>query len=340
MSRILTFDDFYDLGTVPEPQQIEAIYNAGLQGSQCQDPSLRTALLGNTPTFYQAFPFARGLGERKVILPYRAAQALDPSFVGDTKEAQRQGDCVGKMVANAGTIDYSIDALFGETTFQGRFADENIYRARGHSGEGANCETLAHYVGPQGAGGFLTRKVYTSASETVDLSSYNPSWSKSGSRGVPSWLNDIAKQNKAIRLLPCESLTEVRDALALGFGVGCCGGEGYNGVRNEDGVMPQQGSWSHAKLLCGYDGTDAMTSKYGDPGIFLMAHDWGAYGRGPTRHENPVGSWWVSPKGSVRNNWFIAICSVRGYNRVLDFTATNEISKLMDQHEKLVQLSA
>jgi len=331
-NRLLTFEDFWSVGLAPEPHEIQRIYESGFVGSTCLPPDL----VFETKDFYTAFPFAKGIGSGKICNPWRAASALDPGWVGDPDESQQLGGCVGQGVTNAGTIDYSVDALYGETTFEGRLAPEANYRSRGYNSQGANCQQLAEWITRDGPGGLLPRKKYTSpdGSETVDLTRYNPSWATRGSSGVPRWLAEIAAKCKA-SVYRCSSPEAVRDAIAIGFGVLACGGEGYSSTRNEDGVAAQRGSWAHAKLISGYDGSGEMVRKYGGLGLFLWMHDWGPWNSGPKRHEQPDGSWWTVTR-CVEINACWAIGQVTGFNRRLDFSI-GEIGDYYQTRTAIVQ---
>lgn len=311
---ILTFEQY---NNAPDPEQLKGIYDSGFQGV-VRDPGAYASLRSLAPRFYAAFPEARGAGKGRVSLPFRAALALDPEF--GRYEAQTTGDCVSHSDRNAGMIDYCVDAMFGETSFEGRFATENIYGWRGHGGQGADCARLAGYASPEGPGGFLVRKKYTDGANTVDLSVYNSSIGHNwGSRGTPDWLNKIAAKNKSLLVLACKSVEEARDAIAFGFGISVCSGYGFADTRNEDGLCEQSGSWSHAMAWIGYDDSDWAHQKYGG-GIPLDQNSWGLWNRGPKRYEQPDGSFWMRPQvaaSMIRGGGAWIIGSVAGYNRQL-----------------------
>lgn len=241
-------------------------------------------------------------------------------------------NCVSHSTRNAGMVDYCVDALFGETTYKGRFATENIYGWRGHGGQGADCSRLSMYVSQNGPGGFLPRAKYSSGNNSVDLSKYNSSighnWGRSG---TPAWLNTIAAENKALQVYALKSVDEAIDALSLGFGISMCSGYGFSETRNEDGLAEQRGSWSHAMAHVGIDDTDWAHQKYGGP-LSLIQNSWGKFNSGPKRHEQPDGSFWIRPKvleAMIRGGGGWVIASVRGYNRQLVY----------DMHNKVLEIS-
>jgi hypothetical protein len=320
-----------DYDMAPSPEQLLEIYNNGFQGVRFS-PSDYAALRYITERFSKAFPGMVGSGKGKASLPYKACLALEPEF--GRYESQTTGDCVSHCTRNAGMVDYCIDAMFGETKYQGRFATENIYGWRGHGGKGADCARLATYVSLQGPGGFLPRKVYTSGSNTVDLSKYTSSIGHNwGNRGTPAWLNAIAAENKALTVFSLKSLDEAIDAFACGFGITMCSGYGFSEVRNEDGVSEQQGSWSHGMAWIGVDDTDWAHQKYGGP-LILVQNSWGVFNRGPKRHDQPDGSFWIRPKvaqNMIKNGGGWVIASIRGYERQLVYDMQSKIVELSNE---------
>ena len=202
------------------PQSLLETYSNGFKGTY-HDRAAYAALRSSVPRFHAAFPEAKGSGKGRVSLPFKAAVSFDSTFGED--ESQTTGDCVSHSTRNAGTMDYCIDALFGETKYRGRFATENIYGYRGHGGQGASCSRLASYVSQNGPGGFLVRQKYGEGRNSVDLSRYNGNTGHNwGSSGTPSWLNKIAETNKALRVFSAKSMDDVIDALACGFGISMC----------------------------------------------------------------------------------------------------------------------
>jgi len=323
-----SFDDLdYDMS--PTPEQLTEIYDNGFCGV-IQDKPAYYSLRTSVSRFYDAFPQAVGIGKGKVSLPFKAALALEPEF--GRYESQLQGDCVSMGTRNAGMIDYCIDALFGETEYNGRFATENIYGARGHRGQGANCATLARYVSQEGVGGFLVRKKYTSkdGKYTADLSRYNPKLGAGWGPMTPTWVNEIAAENKALRVFSVKTIDEARDAIAAGFGLNVCSGYGFSSKRNEDGLSEQKGSWSHGQCWCAVDDTDYAHQKYNGP-LFMIQNSWSSWNSGPKKYDQPDGSYFIRPSIASKmlnagGAWCIA--SVRGYNRELVYDTMSKVAEL------------
>ena len=315
----------------PTPQNLKELYDSGFKGVK-ENPTHYARYRGQVDRFYDAFPEAKGAGIGIISSPFKAALVLDPGF-GST-ESQTSNDCVSMSTRNAGMIDYCVDALFGETEFKGRLCTENLYGARGDAYDrGANCSELAEYVSQQGDGGFLYRGIYKSpdGKSTVDLSKYKASigvnWGRSG---PPKWINDIASQNKALRVFSIKSVEEARDALAAGFGISLCSDYGFSSERNSDGVSESRGSWNHGMAWVGVDDSSEMSSKYGGP-LFLIQNSWGIFNDGPKRNEQPDGSFYIRPKiakGMIAAGGAWCLASVRGYNRELVYDTINKIREL------------
>lgn len=316
---------FLDYDFAPEPHQIHEIYESGFQGVR-PDPVAYAALRRVVPRFSQAFPEATGRGKGRASLPYKSVLSKEPEF--GRYESQTTGDCVSHSTRNAGMLDYCLDALFGETKYEGRLATEPIYGYRGHGGQGASCARLATYVSQRGPGGFLVRKEYSAGGRSVDLSRYNSrighNWGRSG---TPSWLNEIADDNKALRVMNVKSISEAIDALACGFGISMCSGLGFSSRRDENGIGEQRGSWAHAMAWIGVDDTDRAHQIAGGP-MFLVQNSWGQWNSGPKRHDQPDGSFWIRPKVAERmlrggGGWVIA--SVRGFDRELVYDRASQL---------------
>ena len=314
----LTFEQ-YDMS--PDPGQIQEIYDSGFRGT-LDDQFGMLRFRGSLPSFYDAFPAAKGVGAGRLSLPYRAALHYDPDF--GIYERQTTGDCVSHAVRNAGMLDYCMDAMFGETTYEGRLATEPQYGYRGHRGQGADCARLGEYISPLGPGGLLPRQQYTSADgrHTVDLSVYDSSIGHNwGGSGTPGWLDKIAANNKAARVMKITRMEEMRDASALGFGVFRCHTYAFENVRNEFGFAKRDSrkTWYHAEAIIAFDDTEWCHNRYGG-GSPLEQNSWGEWNHGPKRLDQPGGSYWIFPRTAqdmLRRGAYFVVASVRGYNRTL-----------------------
>jgi hypothetical protein len=301
------------LGIDISPEQLQELYETDVFIGLIPDIEYKSAFNEAVPTFYSVFPDSIGAGAGRLCLPYLAALEFDPEY--GKCENQTTGDCVSHSTRNSGMLDYCIDAIMGETSYEGRLATENIYGARGHGGQGASCNRLAGYVSRNGKGGFLVRKEYTTNGQSIDLSVYNSrighNW---GSSGTPGWVNSIASENKAFLVLKIESLEEERDAIATGFGVSACSMLSFQNTRNSDGVsMRTPQGWAHAMAHIGFDDRDQTKQKYNDP-LTLIANSWGLWNSGPKVNDQPDGSFWTPGKYSDMMDRYV-VGSIAGYKR-------------------------
>lgn len=309
---------------VPTPDELRAIYGRGFQGIVKDNVPFEVKAKYNQtraamPSLYDIFPWAKGLGKGKISAPYLAAVMLIKGWGG--LYAQVQGDCTVHGTEHASEIDYCNDCIWGEAKFMGPIAFENIYRSRGFNGDGWSCEAPCMYVGPEGDGGFLYRKVYEGPNgEKVDLTDYNSSWQSAGRSGVPAWLEEISRKNKAKWIIPIKNMEEYRDALALGFGINFCSGQAWKSSTDDYGVATPSGSWSHAMAHVACNDTDWAHQKYGDL-IGMIQNSWGKWN---TINGHPEGAPELSPGSFYTKAASIArlldgdqfaVCSVWGWER-------------------------
>lgn len=309
--------------TAPTPEELNAIYNRGFLGvnkdtiTPEQDQTFGN-MIAAMPRLYDIFPWAKGLGKGKISVPYLAVLKFSPEWGGD--EAQTVGSCTVHGSTNACEIDHANDALFGETGYKGRLVKENTYRSRGYNSHGWSCRAPCTYVGPEGRGGLLYRKVYTNGNETIDLSKLNETWASRGTAGVPTWLEEESRKNKVKWVIPISSMEEYRDAIALQFGINVCSGQGFRSETDENGVATASGSWSHAMGHDACDDTEWAHQKYGDM-IGGIQQSWGRWnrqnGKPPACPVMPVGMFWA--KANVISRMIqgdsFAMCSVYGWER-------------------------
>lgn len=338
----------------PTPSELRSIYDQGYVGASkdlvlpTDMPMVERAAKARI-SLYQAFPWLKpGTGRGKKLMPYQAALSVDPTWGGD--ESQTVGSCVSHGCRNAGTVDYGIDALFGETTWQGRICTENIYRHRGKNSHGWWCSAAAATVEANGKGGFLYRKKYVNPNnprDEVDLTTFSSrteQWASNGAAGVPQWLQEIENENQAAFCIPVTTIEEFLDALYLGFGVNVCSGTGFSSRCDQYGVAKQSGSWSHAMAHVGADDTEWAHRNY-DGMISCDMQSWGRWNNQngllvpPGFEKAPIGSFFVqerSLKPMIRSDAY-AICSVEGWDRnipIEDFVRSSEFQDRIHQRQK------
>ena len=218
--------------------------------------------------------------------------------------AQVVGDCVSHSTKNAilGTLATAINHGISGMPItvpagvaQGVLAPEAIYSMRGYSGDGWSCEealeVAIHSIGA------VSRRPHPDAD--WDLTTYSKATAhKYGSNKPSQKVIDALGAHKVSTVTRCKSYEEIRDMIASGFAITSCGGEGFAGHRNEDGVSSRSGHWSHALAYLGVDDRAETKSKYGC-GLILVQNSWGKAWidgnrrvRG-TEYEIPEGSFWA-----------------------------------------------
>lgn len=321
--RSIPASEFY---VGPSPEELHQLYTQGYRGIRPESvtPEEKREIkdfFASMPSLYEIFPWAKGIGKGKISAPFYAALHFRPEFGGE--DAQVQGDCTVHGETNACAMDYYLDCLFGETVFKGPLAFENVYRSRGFNGDGWSCEAPCMYVGPNGRGGVLYRRVYEGPNgEKVDLTKYNSQWQSNGRAGVPAWLEEQSRQNKVKWVIPIGNAEEYRDAIALGFGINVCSGQGFASSTDENGVAAARGSWSHAMAHTSCVDTEWARNKYGDM-IGGIQQSWGKWntqnGKPDGIAKLPVGmffSKFSTINSMLRGGDSFAMCSVYGYDRV------------------------
>jgi hypothetical protein len=308
---------------MPSPQELHAIYARGFQGVRpdivpIEEKKAYKELITAMPRLYEVFPWAKDIGKGKINCPYVAIMFKDKEWGG--RDAQAVGDCTVHGTRNACSMDYALDALFGETEYLGSLALENIYKSRGFNSHGWSCEAPCMYVGPEGKGGLLYRKVYSNGSETVDLTEYNPTWESSGRSGTPTWIEEESRKNKVKWVCPISEAPEYRDAIAIGFGINVCSGQGYASTTDENGIAEARGSWSHSMAHVAAIDTPWASQKYSTM-IGGVQQSWGNWntikGKPEASPNMPTGmfySRWAPIQRMLSGQDSFAMCGVQGWS--------------------------
>ena len=193
-------------------------------------------------------------------------------------------NCVSHSTRNAVDITRAVEIdIKGEAeSFETRSATEAIYQSRGHKGQGMSCSGAARYVHQNG--GILLRKNYGA----VDLSQYN---SKLGANHLipKSIYVDEAKKHQVLTISLIRTIDEARDALANGYAISVCSGQGFSSRRDKNGIAAASGSWAHAMAWIGCDDSKEIYNET----LFLVQNSWGLWNSGPKRLGQPDGSFWI-----------------------------------------------
>lgn len=209
-------------------------------------------------------------------------------------------DCVGQAVATAIDIRTATQSLEGPYRVpQFKVDASSIYglsrieigntKWKAGSKVSWGLEAVSEY-------GVLYRKNYLYAG--YDLSKYDPKKSLEwGKNGLPDTLEKIAKFNPLISYYPVRSYEEVRDAIVAGYPVVVGSNVGFyksywqpkKGERDRHGFSQRRGVWKHAMVFVGIDDKNKKGA--------CCLNSWGSkWVTGPTRLNQPKGSFWVHPQ--------------------------------------------
>lgn len=297
-------------------------YNNGLDGTQYDERKTDEILASmEKPLFSQA---ADGdieeSGKGKMALPYKLVQEFDPTFGAD--ENQLTGDCCSHGARNAVTISLvgDIKSRFEAEKYPGRLATEAIYGARGHLSEGMAVIFAMQYLQKNG---IALRKKYG----PYDLTKYNPNvginW---GRTGTPKIVTDETKSNTIQSFALINKTSELRDAIYNGYGVENGSNIGFSRkVRDKNGIVRRNGSWSHATCFGAMDDTKQRS----DQCLFLYINSWGPdYIGGPLWFGQPGGSFWIVEEDAqaiLNQKQTYAISNVNGFpTRDIDWSILDE----------------
>jgi hypothetical protein len=133
-------------------------------------------------------------------------------------------------------------------------------------------------------------------------------------KGVPDELEPLCKLHPLKTCSLVRSWEECRDAIANGYPVVMCSNLGFWTKRDKDGFLRRRRKpWYHAVVLLGVD------DEYHRPGA-LAVNSWGtSWVSGPTRHNQPAGSFWINAAtvdAAMRQGDSIALSGYVGYPQV------------------------
>lgn len=288
-------DSAMDLGT----EKVIEMYEEGFAGA-FQDPDVseeldeQIARDGGNPDGEQVamdFGFAgEGSGKLTILFP---AVVQCYGLESLTKPGQKTGDCVSMAGRDMGLYLICLESLAGladERTGQieqppavsdtarrnGVFANEGIYIARGHNGQGMSCSQGARWVVSEG--GIIIRDNYPEA----DLEEYNVSFETRGKSGSPEWLDKIGQMHPVHDMTRPKGHEAARDFIARGKPIWNCSGLGFSKKRDANGHSEVSGSWAHSWHTIGYDDRPETIKAYGKPQA-LSGHRWAIWNSGGRR---------------------------------------------------------
>jgi hypothetical protein len=128
--------------------------------------------------------------------------------------------------------------------------------------------------------------------------------------GLPDELEPIAKEHPIRTTTLITSWEQARDAVANGYPVAVCSNQGFEDTRDKDGFLAPDGTWFHCMLLAGID---TLSARHGG----LLINSWGSnWVDGPTRWNQPAGSFWAEPDvidSMLKQEDSFALSNYKGY---------------------------
>ena len=273
------------------------------------------------PFFSQADERIKGSGKGRVIMLHTYLdQCLGEQF---TPHKQELGDCVAHAFALAVDVltavqihrDNKLERWIAECATEPLYGGARIEVGEGVLwGDGSTGFWAAEWLMRWGA---LLRQEYPGG---FDFTTYNPELAKKyGKRGngCPDALEATAKLHPIKTATLVTNYDQAIDAMANGYPIAICSNVGFgmtsaSWVRDNMGFLRRRGQWGHSMCFTGYD------DKASRPGVCCV-NSWGDWVRGPTRHNQPRGSFWID-KGVVNailgQGDSFALSSYVGYPRI------------------------
>lgn len=240
----------------------------------------------------------RGTGEGKVALLWQPFVTV----TGKEFEPHDQeiGDCVGQgfglgvdfltaiQIVLQGRPEQWVAKCATEILYAGGRIEVAKLRGRDAASDGSTGHWQAEFLTRWGA---LLRQQYPGGH---DFSQYSGKKARElGRTGVPNALEPLCKLHPVQTCALVRSYEECRDSLANGYPVAMCSNVGFGDsssewVRDSEGFLRRKRApWYHCMLVAGVDDNPSR------PGC-LVFNSWGSrWVTGPTRHNQPLGTFWV-----------------------------------------------
>jgi hypothetical protein len=252
------------------------------------------------PTLAEAAPWSvREADDKRPVLLYRALYQAYAAFHGGQKFVvgqQKIGDCVSWGWAHGCDHCLAVEWKLGQSSEWRPAATEAIYggsrvEARGVKaggwGDGSYGGAAAKFVHDWGV---LFRQPYPELG--FDLTTYDGQRAKQwgnygcGGSGDNGKAEAVAKKHPVRSVALVRNFEEAAAAIAAGYPVPVCSGQGFASRRDQQGFASASGSWAHCMCFVG---------KRGDRPGLLCLNSWGPnWISGPKWPEDqPDGSFWV-----------------------------------------------
>lgn len=249
----------YVPGWIPDPAEVDRI--AGMQPYPTWSDTPASRITGIPSEvflwkFYESetgkpWP-SRNQGQVGSCVSFGTAAAIEASmaaeiFNGDIEE---QRDLCQEVIYGGSRVEIGGGRLGGDGSI-GAWAAEFVKRY-----------------------GVIDRGIYGK----YDLTQYSEQRCRQwGDRGVPDDLEPAVRQHPVKTVTLITSWEDAKGALAQGFGIAVCSGQGFSMQRDADGFARPSGSWAHCMALLGY--------QQGRLEGGFICNSWG-----PSAHSGPLGA--------------------------------------------------
>lgn len=263
--------------------------------------------LAQTRNSRKWFPTLKGIGKGRKALNWKYFEEVSGGPAAPHYQWANnfgEGDCVAQAAAFGCDVLAGTDILAKNEAEQwiakasveaiywgGRVEiGKNVVRRAGMPGDWA-CRWLQEY-------GVLHRINYFE--QGVDLTGYSPRRSNSRRhKGVPDALEPVAQEHPVKDWAVVTEWAEARDELYKGSVILMCGKWAPYKTRDKDGFVKLQTGWgaeewNHCQVLIGMD------DEFRRPGALMMNSHGATWIKGPKRHGQPDGSYWLDPDDLTR----------------------------------------
>jgi len=265
-----------------------------LYGGWINNPAARRQFINDNrnPFISQLSSSIKGTGEGRVVMLHPFLErAMGHAII---PHKQGIGDCVGHAFAVGVDILTGVQIFLhdqpeewiAEAAVEVIYSGSRVEIGRGKvRGDGSNGHWAASFLSKYGV---LLRQEYPGGH---DFTTYSPSKCREmGKTGVPDELEALTRLHPVKTIALVKTWREFCDAIANGYPVTLCSNVGFGmnssyWVRDSEGFLKRRGYWGHAMLGMGVD------DKSNRPGACIL-NSWGDWVRGPTRHGQPIGSFW------------------------------------------------
>jgi len=337
MAKPKTLEQRMRDGDMPPPAEFEthedcmAAYEGGYEGciydpdgaEECE--AQEDGVFGDAAQKYGIADSGKG----KLSLLYPGVWKVsgrDDWFHG--KISQPTGDCVSRSQSHSAIASLANAVLNGNGSWPEipdeayrsgmPFSPTATYWLKHGGASGWSCAAAAR---ESKTIGFVIAKSYPDNPNLGDLlTKYNTSViGKYCHSGPPDDVVKTLNGHCTLTYSRIKSFEEVRDAIASGYGVNSCGGQGFSKQRDANGVSRRSGHWSHSMAYVAVDDTEWAHSNYGGP-LVCVLNSWGtSWIKGPRKvhggddyPEIPKGAFWARWSDIAGRDCY-AISAVQGF---------------------------